>query len=101
MLSVFLGLYSGASINIGIKMLSIPISIILGFMVGIVGFIIVHIFKKYQMRDTQKVLLVLALAVLISELEFQFKTKIEIASLLGVMTIGFIISEKCLILENA
>lgn len=94
MLSVFLGLYSGASINIGIKILSIPISILLGFMVGIVGFVVVHIFKKYQMRDTQKVLLILALAVLISELEFLFKTKIEIASLLGVMTMGFIISEK-------
>lgn len=93
--SAFLGLYSGKHINIGIQVLSIPISILLGIMVGgIIGFVMIKIFKKYHIRDTKKVLLILGLSILLTELENLLKTKIEIASLLGVMTIGFIIVDK-------
>ncbi|WIV12958.1 cation:proton antiporter [Proteiniborus sp. MB09-C3] len=93
--SAFLGLYSGAHMNIGIQILSIPISILLGIASGIIiGFIMIKIFKKYHIRDTKKVLLILGLSILLTELENLLKTKIEIASLLGVMTIGFIIVDK-------
>lgn len=81
--------------NIGIQVLSIPISILLGIITGIIiGIILVKIFKTYHIRDTKKVLLILGLSVLLTELENLLKTKIQIASLLGVMTIGFIIVEK-------
>ncbi len=93
--SAFLGLYSGNHINIGIQVLSIPISILLGIIIGgIIGLVMIKIFKKYHMRDTKKVLLILGLSILLTELENLLKTKIEIASLLGVMTIGFIIIDK-------
>lgn len=93
--SAFLGLYSGKHINIGIQVLSIPISILLGIIIGgIIGLVMIKIFKKYHMRDTKKVLLILGLSILLTELENLLKTKIEIASLLGVMTIGFIIIDK-------
>ena len=46
------------------------------------------------MRDTKKVLLIIGLSILLTELENLLKTKIQIASLLGVMTIGFILVEK-------
>jgi solute carrier family 9B (sodium/hydrogen exchanger), member 1/2 len=93
--STFLGLYSGNHVNIGVKLLGIPVSIILGIAAGVViGFILVHIFNKYHIRDTKKVLFILGASILLTTLEQLVKSKIEIASLLGVMTIGFIILEK-------
>ncbi len=93
--SAFLGLYSGNHMNIGIKLLSIPVSILLGIGLGIIiGFILVRLFKTYEIRDTKKVLLLLGIAILITELENLLKAKVEIASLLGVMTIGFVIMER-------
>ncbi|MEG0773073.1 cation:proton antiporter [Clostridium sp.] len=93
--STFLGLYSGNHVNIGIKLLGIPVSILLGIGAGaIIGFIMVRVFKKYHIRDTKKVLLIIGASVLLTALETLLKSKIEIAGLLGVMTIGFIILEK-------
>lgn len=93
--STFLGLYSGSHVNIGVQLLGIPVSIILGIAAGVViGFILVHVFKKYHIRDTKKVLFILGASILLTTLEQLVKSKIEIASLLGVMTIGFIILEK-------
>lgn len=93
--STFLGLYSGSNINIGIKLLSIPLSILLGIGMGvIVGFLMIKIFNKYHIRDTKKVLIILSFAIFLTSIEQFLKNKIEIAALLGVMTIGFIILEQ-------
>ena len=95
MFSAFLGLYSGSHIHIGIQLLNIPLSILLGIIAGaIIGLIVIKIFKKYHIRDTKKVLLILGFSILINQLESVLKTKLQIASLLGVMTIGFVIIEK-------
>ncbi|MCW7999796.1 hypothetical protein CFK35_18170 [Clostridium sp. cpc1] len=81
--------------NIGIQLLGIPISILLGIAGGvIIGYMLLNIFNKYHIRDTKKVLLILGFSILFTELENLLKSKISIASLLGVMTIGFIILEK-------
>ena len=93
--SVFLGLYTGEHINIGTKIVSIPISIILGIVAGIIiGLILVYIFKKYHIRDTKKLLLILGIAILLAKIENLLELKIQIASLLGVMTMGFIIGDR-------
>lgn len=93
--SAFLGLYSGTHINLGIKIIGVPISILLGIALGIIsGLILIRIFKKYHIRDTEKVLIIIGISILLSALENVLKNKIEIAALLGVMTIGFIIIEK-------
>lgn len=93
--STFLGLYSQSHINIGMKVLQIPISIFLGIALGgVIGIIMIWIFKKYSIRDTKKVLIIIGTAILLTALENLFKNKVEIASLLGVMAIGFIIFEK-------
>ncbi|NLO10069.1 MAG: sodium:proton antiporter, partial [Clostridiales bacterium] len=93
--SVFLGLYSGSNKNIGIQLLNIPISILLGILAGVIlGFIMIKIFKRYHLRDTQKVLLILGVSILLNQLENVLKTKLQIASLLGVMTIGLVLIEK-------
>lgn len=93
--SGFLGLYSGSNISIGLQILNIPISILLGIFMGlIIGIVLIKVFQKYHIRDTKKILLIIGLSILLTELENALKTKIEIASLLGVMTLGFIIVEK-------
>lgn len=93
--SAFLGIYSGADMSLGIQLINIPISIALGIMVGaIIGFILVKLFKRYHIEDTKKLLLILGLAILLTELENLLKPNIAIASLLGVMSIGFILIEK-------
>lgn len=93
--TTFLGLYGGSKINVGIELLNIPISIILGIILGIFfGLILVKLFKKFHIRDTRKVMIILGIAILITVIENLLKNKLEIAGLLGVMAIGFIILEK-------
>lgn len=90
--STFLGIYGGSNINIGIKILSIPVSILLGILLGgILGIVLIKVFQKYHIRDTKKVLYIIGAGILLTGLEDLFKSKVEIAGLLGVMTIGFII----------
>ncbi|ERK30147.1 cation:proton antiporter [Clostridium intestinale] len=93
--TTFLGLYSGSHVNIGVKLLGIPVSIVLGIAAGaIIGFIMVWVFRKYHIRDTKKLLLIVGTAIMLTALENLLKNKVEIAGLLGVMTIGFIILDK-------
>jgi NhaP-type Na+/H+ or K+/H+ antiporter len=93
--SVFLGLYSGSNKNIGIQLLNIPISIVLGILAGVIlGIAMIKTFKRYHLCDTQKVLLILGVSILLNQLENVLKTKLQIASLLGVMTIGLVLIEK-------
>ncbi|MDK9709711.1 cation:proton antiporter [Acidaminobacter sp.] len=93
--SAFLGMYSGAHVNIGIQLAWIPVSILLGIGVGILsGIVLVKVFERYHIRDTKKVLVILGIAIMLTALETAMKNRLEIAALLGVMTIGFILLEK-------
>lgn len=90
--SSFLGLYTGEKINILLQFLKVPTSIILGIGIGfIIGLVLVFLFKKHHIRDTKKVLMIVGVALLIMELENILSSRIQIAGLLGVMTIGFVI----------
>lgn len=94
-LTSFLALYSGKNINIASQLLQIPLSIILGIVLGLIlGFVIIYLFKKCSINDVKKILIVLAISILLTTLETIFKDKLLIASLLGVMTIGFVLTEK-------
>lgn len=93
--TTFLGLYSGSKVNIGIQLLNIPISILLGITIGfILGLLLVYLFKKLHIRDTKKVLIIIGIATLLTSLETLLSGIVPVASLLGVMTIGFVILEK-------
>ena len=94
-LTSFLALYAGKSTNITSQLLQIPVSIILGIGLGLIlGFAIIYLFKKYSINDIKRILIVLAFSILLTTIETVFKDKVLIASLLGVMTIGFILTEK-------
>ncbi|MBU3142670.1 cation:proton antiporter [Clostridium sp. CF012] len=93
--SAFLGLYTGKNVNIPMKILEIPISILLGITIGvIVGIVLTLIFKKYHIRDTKKTFILIASAIMLTGVEDVFVNIVPIASLLGVMTIGFVLLEK-------
>ena len=99
--TTFIGLYGGSKINVGMELLNIPISIILGIILGVIfGLILVKLFKNFHIRDTRKVMIILGIAILITVIESALKNKLEIAGLLGVMAIGFIILEKRPVVAN-
>lgn len=93
--STFLGFYGGKNVNIALKILNIPVSIILGVIIGLLtGLLLIDLFKRFHMRDTKKVLLLISGGIILTLIEDVIKTPINFASLIGVMTIGFIIMEK-------
>ena len=93
--STFLGVYAGKNINIAIQILKIPVSIILGTLIGVLSaIIIIEIFKKYSIDNTKKILIILSISIILTLIEAILKGKLEIASLLGVMALGFVISDK-------
>ncbi|MCT4619744.1 MAG: cation:proton antiporter [Marinisporobacter sp.] len=100
--STFLGLYTGKNVNISMQIGFIPISIVLGIVMGfIVGTLMVMIFRKYHIRDTKKALLLLAAAIILTTIEEELKGIVPIASLLGVMMVGFYIREKSTKISDA
>lgn len=95
--SSFLGIYLGKNLNIFYQFISIPLAIILGIFLGtIIGYLLIYIFKRYSIRDTKKTLIILAIAIIFNGLESSIKSQlgVEVATLLGVMSIAFIILEK-------
>jgi len=93
--STFLGLYSGKNINISMQVLKIPVSIMLGTLIGVLSaIIIIKIFRKYNIDNTKKILIILSISIMLTLIETLLKGKLEIASLLGVMALGFMVSDK-------
>lgn len=93
--SAFLGIYGGGDVNIGTEIFTISLSIILGVIIGLMfGWILIKVFQRFDIPSTQKMLFVLSAAILLTTFEKAIETKIEIAGLLGVMAIGFILFEK-------
>jgi len=93
--SVFLGMHGGNEVGIPAKLAEIPISIVLGIFVGLVpGYILYLLFTGYDWRPPKRTLVVLGVGMLLTWVEAACKDHVPIASLLGVMAIGFIILEK-------
>ncbi|EJP6473435.1 cation:proton antiporter [Clostridium botulinum] len=93
--STFLGLYSGKNINISMQVLKIPVSIMLGTLIGILSaIIIIKIFRKYNIDNTKEILIILSISIMLTLIETLLKGKLEIAGLLGVMALGFMVSDK-------
>lgn len=97
--SSFLSLSLGKNVNIYKEFLKIPLSIIIGIILGgVLGVILVKFFKKYHIRDTRKAIIFLMVGITFHQLETL--NIFPIASLLGIMTMGFIILEKYPILAK-
>ncbi|MGB6011604.1 MAG: cation:proton antiporter, partial [Desulfobacterales bacterium] len=93
--TVFLGMYGGNQGNIFIQLAEIPISITLGIIVGIIpGYFLYRLFTKYDWRPPKRTMMVMGVAIILTWLEAILEGHVPVASLLGVMAIGFVILEK-------
>jgi NhaP-type Na+/H+ or K+/H+ antiporter len=93
--SIFVGIYGGQQINYFKEALSIPLSIGLGILFGLIlAFALIYLFKRFDIRATEKTLIVLASAILLKNLGDSLNSIVPIAALVGVMVIGFVILEK-------
>ena len=93
--TILLGMAGGNDAGLWIQLGQIPISIVMGILVGILpGYLLYRLFTRYDWRPPKRTIVVLGTAIFIVWLEGACKPWIPIASLLGVMAIGFIILEK-------
>lgn len=89
--SGFLGLYFGNKGTFVSEAIKVPVGIFIGVLAGgLIGWIMVKIFHYFHMRDTKKMLGILIAAVVFNAGGFNG----YVNTLLGIMTIGFIILEK-------
>lgn len=88
MFSAFTGLAQGTEISIK-SFMNIPVSIITGISAGIfAGYILAKFFQKFHMRDTVKVIILLAFAFMMVSFEDTYSEVIPFASLIAVMCVG-------------
>ncbi|HMA85078.1 MAG TPA: cation:proton antiporter [Desulfosalsimonadaceae bacterium] len=93
--TILMGMHGGEEVNLWLKLTEIPISIALGIVAGIIpGYILYLLFKKYDWRPPKRTMMVMGVAIFLTWLEKAAEGVVPIASLLGVMAIGFIILEK-------
>lgn len=98
--TIFTSLAIGGGINV-FSFVQIPISIILGVIVGILsGILLTVFFKKFHMRDTVKILIILSISFLIIELEHRLNGIVTISGLLAIMSMGITILKKYEILAK-
>lgn len=75
-----------------LSFVQVPISIVLGIMVGIiVSLCLIYVFKKIHIRDSIKVLIILSVSFLLVELQNQMTGLITISGLIAIMSIGIMI----------
>jgi solute carrier family 9B (sodium/hydrogen exchanger), member 1/2 len=95
MFNMFLTLSFGKNLNIGLTILEIPVSIVLGILIGLIsGFALVKLFQVFHIRDTKKVLIILGVSISLHLIQEGVKAYLPIAALIGVMVIGIVIMEK-------
>lgn len=84
----FLGFEKGGGLS-AVKLVYVPVSIIVGIIVGLIaGYILVKFFKKFHMRDSLKVVILLSVSFLLLELEKRIGERIPFSALIAVMSIG-------------
>ncbi len=93
--TILLGMNTGSEGSPLLKLLEIPESMVLGIASGaLAGFVLYHVFERYDLRATKMTIVVIAVSILLTWLEEEFKTRVAMSGLLGVMTVGFILLER-------
>jgi solute carrier family 9B (sodium/hydrogen exchanger), member 1/2 len=93
--TVFLGMRGGGESHLWAKLAEVPVSIGLGIVVGLIpGYLLYELFRRYDWRPPKRTILVMGVAIFLSWLESAVEKWVPVASLLGVMAVGFIILEK-------
>jgi len=93
--SAFAGFYTGSSLSVTGHIVSIPVAIVTGALLGMgIALALLYLFKRFKVRHTKKILIIVAASILLTATEDLLQNYIPIAALLGVMVIGFIIFER-------
>ncbi len=91
----FIGMYVGDSVNMAGKIAAVPVSVLTGVLVGLLlGCVLYRLFDRFNPRATKRVLILLGLSVVLLHFQPAIEKLVPFASLLAVMSIGFIILEK-------
>lgn len=78
-----------------VGMIQLPFSLFFGVLLGsLMGLAFVYVFKKYRIRDSKKILLLLSAGMMLLLLEDYLSSRLPIAALLGVMAIGVVITDR-------
>jgi len=89
------GAFGGGAMSSILAFGQVPIAIILGILVGILGGLLMNVlFRRFHIRDTIKMLILLAVAFLFMSLENALKGVVPVSGLLAVMAMGMTIYEK-------
>ena len=98
--TALISLASTGTISV-INFLQIPVSILMGIGIGMaVGSILVIFFKKFHMRDSVKILIILSFSFLLLELQNRLEGIIPISGLLAIMSLGIVMKQKYSVLAE-
>lgn len=91
----FIGMYVGDSVNMAAKIAAVPVSAATGVLAGLLlGCVLYRLFDRFNPRATKRVLILLGLSVVLLHFQPAIEKLVPFASLLAVMSIGFIILER-------
>ena len=92
--TAFLGMNDGGTFSV-IDLTRIPIAIFSGAFLGLaVGYFLVYVFNQFHIRDSIKVLVMLATAFLLMSLETAFDSAFPFSGMLSVMGVSLMIFRK-------
>lgn len=92
--TAFTSLASTGEISV-VSFLQIPVSILSGIFIGVVaGRILVKFFKRFHMRDSVKILIILSISFLLLDLQNRLEGFIPFSGLLAIMSLGIVIKQK-------
>jgi solute carrier family 9B (sodium/hydrogen exchanger), member 1/2 len=92
---IVLSLYVGVQDSLVWRIAGIPVSLVLGAVVGVfIGFCLYRLFDFFNPRATKRMLVVIAISVLLVRLQHHLTGHIPFAGLVAAMAIGFVILEK-------
>lgn len=98
--SAFLSLATGGDFHAG-TLLQVPVSIGFGILMGAgAGSGLVAFFKKFHMRDTVKIIVILSISGLMMELENVLKGTVPLSGLIAIMSMGLLINQNYKVLAE-
>ncbi|PNV63371.1 potassium transporter [Clostridium sp. chh4-2] len=92
--TAFTALAQGGRID-AFSFFQIPISILTGISAGfLAGFLLIVFFKRFHMRDSVKILIIISISFLLLECETRLEGILPLSGLLAIMSMGIMLKQK-------
>jgi solute carrier family 9B (sodium/hydrogen exchanger), member 1/2 len=93
--TILLAMEKGQQVNFAWQIGSIPVSIVMGIVLGLIpGYLLYKLFTKMEFVSPRRTIIVVGVAIVLTWIEDLTRKYLPMASLLGIMAMGFIILEK-------